>query len=545
MKKVLICILVAVLVIGAAVGGFFWYRNTHIFVENAAYAKNSESLDLRGQEISFEHYDSVHAQLPDCEILWDVPFQNGKYASDTQSLSVSALTEKDLHILYNYFPDLGKLDASGCQEYALLEEFSENRPGCEVIYQVSVGTAAFAPDTPELTLEPGDFDYDTLMENLKYLPDLAYVTLRNTELTLEQAEALREAYPEVELRCTVELLGTEYDMETTELDLSAMTSEDVEEVSRKLEMLPNLTNVELSGAEGGSTLTKADVKALQEAAPEVSFHYTFDFFGVAVSTTDEEVVVTSKKIGEEGVEEVRQTLDIMENCSRFVLDRCQISNETMAQLREDYREKTKVVWRVYFGENGSSLTDVEVIRAVYGLDDDNCSDLIYCEDVRFADFGHNEYLDGVPFVAGMTNLEVIIISGAPVKDLTPFENCKKLRVLEAAFCEYIYDAAPLASCESLEMLNISYTHITDLSPLDELELTHLCAKYYPRSRVSTEEQERFVELHPDCWSLFVGEQPYGAGWRYDSENEKLDWYAEICEAFGYPNPMNNTGWYLD
>ena len=82
-----------------------------------------------------------------------------------------------------------------------------------------------------------------------------------------------------------------------------------------------------------------------------------------------------------------------------------------------------MVWRVWFG-GGSTLTDAEVIRCTYDLVDDNCEDLIYCEDVRFMDIGHNEYLDGVPFVAGMPNLEYIIVSGAPIKDLTPLKTAR-------------------------------------------------------------------------------------------------------------------------
>ena len=67
MKKVLIIILVLLLVAAGITGGFWWYRETHIFVEEAVYEKSAEALDLRGQEISLEHYYSVHSQLPNCD----------------------------------------------------------------------------------------------------------------------------------------------------------------------------------------------------------------------------------------------------------------------------------------------------------------------------------------------------------------------------------------------------------------------------------------------------------------------------------------------
>ena len=68
MKKVLTILLVVLLVIALAVGGYMVYQYTHIFVDDAVYAKNSEVLDLRGEDISIEHYLSVREQLPDCHV---------------------------------------------------------------------------------------------------------------------------------------------------------------------------------------------------------------------------------------------------------------------------------------------------------------------------------------------------------------------------------------------------------------------------------------------------------------------------------------------
>ena len=540
MKKVLIIILVILLVAAAVVGGFWWYRNTHIFVDDAVYAKNAETLDLRGQDISVEHYLSVRNQLPGCEILWDVPFQGSKYPNDTVALTVTSLTEEDIAMLV-YFPELKSVDGTGCQDYVQLEALKAQLPDCQVFYSVDLGAESAEPDTTELTLEPEDFDYATMMENLQYLPDVTYIKLAKTTLTLTQIAELTAAYPDIAVEYTVEVLGEEYDMETTELDLSAMTSEDVEHVAEKLVMLPGLTDVELMDDDGASELTIADVKALNDAAPEVTFHYTFTYFKTKISTTDEEVKIANKNIGEDGVEELRQVLDIMENCSRFVLDNCHISDETLAELREDDRDQTKIVWRVWFGE-GSALTDIQVLRTTYNLTGTNCADLIYCEDVAYADLGHNESLTNVDFVAGMPNLEMIIVSGAPIKDLSPFENCKKLKILEIANCLYVEDVTPLAECTALEMLNISFTSVTDLSALDDLNLTHLTAV---SNKVPDEEEARVEEKHPDCWIVWKnGGQPYGQGWRYDEEDKQLPWYSHIAEVFGYPEPLNNAGWYL-
>ncbi len=552
MKKTLTTILITLAVLlclgVSGILGFLWYRDNHVFIEKTAYPKDSQSLDLREEAISFDHYDALQAQLPNCDILWNVPFQDGALPSNTTELSLSSLTEEDISILVNYFPQLTLVDASMCNDLYCLELLKAQLPNAQVRYDVHLGgVMEVDPGAIELELDASDYSWELLRENLIYLHDLTALSLRMPELSYAQIEELRSAYPDIAISCTVELLGQEHDAETTALDLSAMTSEDVEDFVQKLPMLPNLESVDLMGGNQESALTKLDVKRLQEAAPQVVFHYSFGFFGVTLSTADEEVHLVSKRIGDEGIAELREALDIMSNCKRFVLEYCSISNEVLAQLRDDYRDRTKIVWRVFFG-GGSTLTDAEVIRCTYDLVDDNCHDLVYCEDVRFADFGHNEFLDGCDFVSGMVNLEYIILSGAPIKSLEPFRNCKKLKFLEVAFCEYLTDAAPLAECTSLEMLNISNTHIVDLSPLDALPLTHFTARLNPsgRSRVPQEEQDRFIAQHPDCWTSFSGAQPYGVGWRYDEDEvTPLAHYATVQEAFRLPHPPNNTGWYLD
>lgn len=101
------------------------------------------------------------------------------------------------------------------------------------------------------------------------------------------------------------------------------------------------------------------------------------------------------------------------------------------------------------------------------------------------------------------------------------------------------------------MLNVSDTKVTDLSPLDDLPMTHLCAKRNATgvSRISAEEQARFQGQHPDCWSTYEGTQPYGPGWRYEEDNITfLPYYKQIREWFLYdlhPSEPNQMGYYFD
>ena len=554
MKKTLVTILIVVILVAglgiAGFVGFTWYRNNHVFVDGDAYEITLQSLDLTGEDISVAYYEELKAKLPDCQIKWLVPFHGGKYPDDTEELLVSQLTLEDVEFLEKYFPKLNKLDASQCEAYDALAVAEATLSGCAVVYDVDLGVVSI--DHNAASLETGfseTDDFEKLMTNLVYLPKLRSVKLRDPALTVEQVDSLREAYPQMTITHTVEVFGLEYDVQTAELDLSAMTGDDAAAVVEQLKKLPNLTRVNLNPENGIGALSLEDVKMLMEAVPNVTFDFTFDFYGTKLSTADEEVHIKNTKIGDEGEQNIRNALDLLKNCKRFVLEYCQVSNETMAKLREDYRGRTKIVWRVNYGK-GTIMTDAEVVRAVYDLVDDNCHNLVYCEDAKYMDIGHNEWLDACDFVSGMKSLEYVIISGAPIKSLEPFRNCKNLKMLEAAFCEYITDVSPLADCPNLQMLNISNTHVEDLSPLDDLPLTHLTVRTNPsgKCRLSQEEQDRVVKQHPDCWISFSGPQPYGVGWRYDEDEiTPLDHYKVVREVFRLdldPNIPNHVGWYL-
>ena len=554
MKKTLITVLVVfvlVLALGIAGGlGFVWYRDNHVFVEGDPYPIDAVSLDLTGEDISIAYYDSLQAQLPKCDILWNVPFQGGKQPCDVQELTIATLTEEDIAVMAAYFRNLKSVEASGCHDYAVLEMLMEQLPQVEVTYAVSLGNQTYAPGITDIVLSDGEYDFVTMLDHLVYLRDLKTVQLRMPQLTEEQIQQLREAYPQITFTSTVEVYGQEYDVETTDrLDLSAMTGDDVAAVTEQIRKLPNLSYVNLNPENGTGALSLEDVKLLMEAVPAVTFDYSFDFYGTKLSTADEEVHIKNTKIGDEGEQNIRNALDLLKNCKRFVLENCGVSNETMAKLRDDYRDQTKVVWRVSYGK-GSTMTDAVVIRAVYDLVDDNCHNLIYCEDAKYMDIGHNEYLDACEFVSGMKSLEYVIISGAPIKSLEPFRSCKNLKMLEAAFCEYITDVSPLADCPNLQMLNISNTHVEDLSPLDDLPLTHLTVRTNPsgKCRLTQEEQDRVMQQHPDCWISFEGPQPYGVGWRYDEDEiSPLDHYKVVRVVFRLaldPNIPNHVGWYL-
>ena len=103
MKKKLVTVLVVIAVV-LALGiagavGFIWYRNNHVFVEGDAYDIATQSLDLTAEDISLAYYEDLKSKLPDCEIKWMVPFQDGKYANDTEQLVLKQLSLEDVEFI--------------------------------------------------------------------------------------------------------------------------------------------------------------------------------------------------------------------------------------------------------------------------------------------------------------------------------------------------------------------------------------------------------------------------------------------------------------
>lgn len=437
---------------------------------------------------------------------------------------------KDLWDFLDY-PNLKSLNLSGSACYGAILDFADKNPHLKIVYTVDVGGTWIPDQETAIALESGTFDFDVLLENLQYLPNLTSVTFPETDLTTEQVEAIRQRYPELTVRCSVNILGTLYDADTTRMDLSSMTSAQVEEVTAKLGVLANLTEVELMSAEGVSQLTLTDVAKLQDSVPNATFHYTFSLYGKTLSTTDEEISYVEHSIGNAGEAKIREALEVLDNCKRFVLDNCGLDYEVLASIREDFRGKTKVVWSVDVGKF-NVMTDKETFRAVYAIDDSNCYNLRYCEDVKYMDIGHNDTLTDLSFIGYMPNLELLIASGCLAKSIPGIENCKKLQWLELVNCFYLEDISNFDGLESLKWLNLSSTRVTDLSSLDGLELERFCNL---STKVPAAEQTAFQEIHPSCLTRFYGSQPYGYGWRYNDNGYTFFWYYKevIREVFNY------------
>ena len=436
-------------------------------------------------------------------------------------LTVAAV-EEDFPLLEDCI-NLQYLDLTGSTCYDLILDYVNNHPNVEVVYTAPLGDLVLSNSETAATLEPGTYDAGSLGTQLKYLPSLTSLALPKTSLSAEELSALADSFPALQLSYSVELLGVEYLTDTASADFSGASAAEVSGAAEKFGLLPQLAEVTLPGS-----LPMADVKALMDRFPEITFHYTFDLFGQTLSTETDRVEFEDVKIGSSGVDQIRAALDIMPDCTYFKLEDCGIDNEVLAQLRDDY-PGTKIVWRVYFGGQYSLMTDETTLRTVYGVENSHNEILKYCTGLKYIDMGHNTTLTDISFASYMPDLEILILSGSSIKNVDPLASCKNLVFLEMANCYALEDISALKNCEKLRFLNIGFSKVTDLTPIEDLPLERFVCL---GPKMDKETQTAFEENHPDCWVRFSGQNPLSLGWKYDDIGITYsEYYKFIREVF--------------
>ena len=293
----------------------------------------------------------------------------------------------------------------------------------------------------------------------------------------------------------VTLCGKSFMTSKRKLDLSGISSAEVDEACEILSEMPNLVYVDIGGEENGLSLQ--ELEKLFQAAPNASFSYDFQLYGQSLNTFDRVLDFNHYTIEDNG-EGLLKMLPFMRNCRTLDLDSCGLSNELCDSIRQAYPE-LKVIWRIWFGSNYSVRTDVEKILAskpsVGGdIGNEDAQAIKYCTELKFLDLGHNEELSDFSFISELKNLRVAVVSITALEDLTPFASCSELYYLEAGNTK-ISDLSPLASCSKLEHLNVGTCfEVKDISPLYELELKRLWLG--SGDPVPAEQVAKMAELHP-------------------------------------------------
>ena len=426
----------------------------------------------------------------------------------------------------------GAKDMTGAP-YSEIEAYMAENPDKAVTYTVTLGDGVKVTNTDTAVALTDDAQADSMTAQAEYLQHVTDIAYQGS--SPDAVFALRKAFPNAKVSFAVDFLGQTITDDTTVLDFTDLTAKDLDTAAVYLQLPEALQTVTLNEDGHPSPLTLEQAAQLQAARPEVHLNYTVELFGQLISTDMESVEYFKAPIYDSGLSELRTLIPMMYNLTYLKLDWCETSDEAMAQLREDFKDKCKVVWRVFIGQN-NLLTDSLKLWATWSLTNETVKPLIYCTELKYLDMGHNKFTN-LDFMVNMTELEMAIVAVGEVNDISGIANCTTLEFLELFTSDLDdEDMQHLAGLTNMKYLNVSnLTKVTNLSFTDNM--TQLRRLWCVMSPIGKEEAERVQSLHPDCEVLvYAYGDPTDHGWRYvegTGDTVRSPEYELVTKRFGY------------
>ena len=477
----------------------------------------------------------------------------GKRVSASAESVKAVIGKRDLNQL-EYLTRLRSADFRGSECYQEIAAWSASHPDVSVVFTVPLPNGQRVDtDTQELDLTwLSSADVPAVLDALSYLPDiraLRFGEVGGGQFGIQDMQTIRAVCPKADFHFSAVIGGRVFDGSDTSLDLHDARHEDVQALAVVLSCMGRLESVELGNEETG-TIPWEDIALLKATRPDVQFRYSFKLYGKSADLDTEKLDYRGIRITDNG-DALYKVLSCMNHCSYVDMDSTGVSYQSLEELQRLF-PKTKIVWRVWFGENYSVRTDVERILAskpsVGGMIED-ASVLRYCTDVKYLDLGHNDDLADLSFAASMPKLEVCIIAMTAITDISPLANCPNLEYLELNSTN-IEDLSPLRNSTGLHHLNIAgcpkIKDITALYGLTALERLWIGCD----TPVPAEQAKHMKELVPACNVNTTTDDPHGDAWRftaYDPEIPKYYWvprYELLREQMGY-NYQEYSFYWLD
>lgn len=529
-NKPIIVLLILLILAASLLAGMAWFISTHFFLGGKAYANNARSLDLRDQNMTIARYDAIREKLPECDIRWDIPFQNSTYPDDTASLSVSSLSDADLNVLA-YFENLKEVDASGCRDYAQLQKLQQMYPELKLNYTVIIDGQEYPWDADTVVCSALT---DADIEMMAMLPELKTVDASGCR-DYGKIGQIAAVCPDAEISYQVELMGKTF----TDADISAtFTDPDVDMLLEKLAWMPHMEKVHLEEPQASAD----KLRQLIETYPDITFTWNKTVLGKTFNSAQTEYDLAgtvldsvtyaewAKPVSAEDTAAVlrkaQEAMAYFPNAEKVIFPAHYYHNETMAAFREEMRPEYKTVWYVHITKK-PVRTDQEVIHSSamqVCLIDEQSQDLYYCEDAIVCDIGHS-YVKNIEWVKGMPKLKYLILTHNWVKDLTPISTCKNMVYLEIYWNDHIPDYSPLVECTSLVDLNLSGSY-ADLEPIKQM--TWLENLWATCRGVSESEYRELCEALPNTKIEYRGGDYTSYGWR------EVQGYFDMRDIMGLP-----------
>lgn len=375
----------------------------------------------------------------------------------TLDLRSSGVTDADLPAL-SVQTHLLELDLRGNDlSVTAVDELAATLPDCRILWSVPLGSERFDSDSTQITL-PGDTTADDL-DNLRFFPGL-----EKADATACTAyDALREAaaaLPDCEIVWNVDVFGQTYPSTTTALNLSEAAIPDDDALIAALSLFPALESVDLSG----QSLSFNTMDALKEAFPETAFLWSFDLYGVSVSSDQTEVDISGKEVTD--LDDLMQKLSYLPSLTKIDMCNCGPTNEEMETLMAAF-PNVKFVWMIQVGGwelrtdvkafskgNRDTFDGGEFVGGRTNFNDETIQPLKYCTDLVALDLGHGSRITDLSILQYMPKLRFLIVAMNKIENIEYVKYCPELEYLEI-FQNYISDWSPLLSLPKLTHLNCS------------------------------------------------------------------------------------------
>lgn len=477
----------------AAVAALFF--SGHIFIQGAFYSRNASSIDLRGKNVTAEEYTQLQNQLPECEILWDVPLSSGAVSCRSRELTLSALTESDLDLL-QHFPGLERITAESAVEQEQLLRLLEWCPDLDIRYTITIDGTTYPSTADKLTISAIT---DGEIGLLEYLPGLTAIDATGCS-DLDQLMKLRHEYPDCDLTYRVPVGGTVLSQDARELTL---TGAEPEAVLSALAYLPEMESVTLLSPKADSD----HLLQLQQQYPHISFYWEMEVLGLPVTTGDREIDFSQVTVD---IENLEAGLACFPNLETVYLGECGIDNDALAAYRDRVRDQYKVVWLLRLGLM-PVRTDATTFMPGrpsdrYFVTDEQMDLLRYCEDMICLDIGHYTNITRCEWAAHMPRLKYLLLADTGIYDVSPLADLKELIYLEL-FLTPVYDLSPLVNLKTLEDLNLCFT-LANPEPVKQM--TWLKRLWWAKCPLTV---AQFKEYLPDTEMMFYSVSSTGLGWR--------------------------------
>lgn len=358
------------------------------------------------------------------------------------------------------------------------------------------------------------------------ISDASLIDLRNTNISFDDVQKIREKFPDTVIKWNVSLGGRKVDCDETTLTLSDCDIEYIDNLSQMADLrqitayglpydavekienvCPNVdvqwdtvicdvrytndaeeivldetaTADDAAGLVRFKKLKKVDAsgciyyKELVSASDVISscdFTWTGNFGGVIVDNHATLLDFKRKKITDVNkLSSEFENLKYFKNIKRVDMSGCGVPDKQMAQWRSKYPDN-KFVWEVTFGNKRRKWTvktDIKVFSTLLGSgaslgDEKDYKNLfLYCTDLVALDLGHNVIKD-ISLISNLKKLQGLIITDNKVSDLSSLTKLPDFVFLEANM-NSLKNVKPLGDCPKLIHADFYFNNVSDISAL--------------------------------------------------------------------------------